>query len=111
MKTPYEEWYKKKPNYEHLRIFGCLAYSHIPKERRTKLEDKAERCMMIGYDSNAKAYRLVNLRTLKVVVSRDVIFDETTFPFKEESCDRNMEEEDDMFSITCSVSGKDEKRA
>lgn len=26
--SPYEFWHKKSPSYEHLRIFGCLAYVH-----------------------------------------------------------------------------------
>ena len=28
----------RKPEVGHIRIFGCLTYSHVPKEKRTKLE-------------------------------------------------------------------------
>lgn len=35
-KTPYELWVGKKPNLKHLRIFGCDAYMHIPKQLTTK---------------------------------------------------------------------------
>ena len=27
-KTPYERWYGRKSNISHLRVFGCMAYSH-----------------------------------------------------------------------------------
>ena len=27
-----------KPDVGHLRIFGCLVYIHVPKEKRMKLE-------------------------------------------------------------------------
>jgi transposase InsO family protein len=36
--TPEEAFSGKKPNVENLRIFGCPVYSHIPKEKRNKLE-------------------------------------------------------------------------
>ena len=30
-KTPYEKWHSCKPNLEHLKVFGCAAYAHIPE--------------------------------------------------------------------------------
>ena len=38
--TPHEVWTGKKPNLSHMRIFGCSAMVHIPKENRTKLDHK-----------------------------------------------------------------------
>ena len=32
--TPYLLWYGKKPNLEHIRVLGCIVYSHIPSENR-----------------------------------------------------------------------------
>ena len=37
-KTPEEVFFDKKPKVNHLRIFGCPMYIHIPKEERTKLD-------------------------------------------------------------------------
>ena len=37
-KTPKEVFSGKKPEFSHLKIFGCSVYIHIPKEKRTKLE-------------------------------------------------------------------------
>ena len=41
--TPYLLWYGKKPNLEHIRVFGCIVYSHIPSENRKKLDKKAQK--------------------------------------------------------------------
>lgn len=34
--TPFEAWTKEKPRIEHLRVFGCDAYAHIPKDDKGK---------------------------------------------------------------------------
>ena len=33
-KTPYEIWSGKKPSVAHLRVFGCEAFMHVPKEKK-----------------------------------------------------------------------------
>ena len=75
-KTPQEVWTGKKPSLSHLRVFGCDAYVHVPKEKRTKLDSKSEKCIFIGYKDGLKGYKLWNLVTRKVVYSRDVLFRE-----------------------------------
>ena len=42
-KTPEEMFTGKVPEIGHFRIFGCLTYSHVPSEKRTKLEAIDER--------------------------------------------------------------------
>ena len=39
--TPEEAFSGKNPDIGHLHIFGCITYSYIPKEKRTKLEPTA----------------------------------------------------------------------
>ncbi|XP_074328442.1 uncharacterized protein LOC141666351 [Apium graveolens] len=39
-KTPNEAWSGSKPSVGHLRIFGCIAYAHVPDQKRKKLDDK-----------------------------------------------------------------------
>ncbi|BBH09623.1 ADP glucose pyrophosphorylase large subunit 1 [Prunus dulcis] len=75
-KTPQEAWSGLKPCISHLRIFGSIAYSHIPDETRRKLDDKSEKCILVGYSEKAKAYKLFNPLTNKIIVSRDVKFNE-----------------------------------
>lgn len=73
-KTPYEMWFNRKPNISNLRIFGCRALCHIPKELRQKLDSKCEEAIMVGYDING--YRLYDRLKKKVIVARNVTFDE-----------------------------------
>ena len=42
-KTPEEVFSRKKQEVIHLRIFGCLVYIHIPKEKRTKLDPSGKK--------------------------------------------------------------------
>jgi predicted DNA-binding protein (MmcQ/YjbR family) len=45
------KWSGKKPMASHLRVFGALCYSHIPEQRRTKLQDKSKQ-ILVGYHPN-----------------------------------------------------------
>ena len=78
--TPYEAWSGTKPDVSFLRVFGCSAYAHIPKAERRKLDSKARKCVMLGYGTSQKGYRLYDIEQMKVVHSRDVVFDKTSMP-------------------------------
>ena len=75
-KTPFQAWYGKKPNVNHLRVFGCFAYIHIPKDERKKLDPKAKKCTFLGYGTSRKGYRLYDWKTSSIIHSRDVVFNE-----------------------------------
>ena len=74
--TPYEAWKGYKPNVNHLRIFVCSAYAHIPKDERYKMDPKAKKSIFLGYGIGVKGYRLFDTDTSKVFHSIDVIFNE-----------------------------------
>lgn len=74
--TPREAWSGCKPIVAYFRIFGCIAYAHIPDATRKKLDDKGQKCILLGVSDESKAYKLFNPITKKIVISRDVIFDE-----------------------------------
>ena len=57
-KTPQEVWTGKKCSTKDLKIFGCDAYIHVPKEKRSKLDNKAENYIFIGYKDGMKGYKL-----------------------------------------------------
>jgi hypothetical protein len=71
-----ENFIGKKLDVSHLRVFGYIAYMHVPDEKRSKLNPKVEKCIFIGYSLEQKGYRCFNLSTRKLQVSRDVVFDE-----------------------------------
>jgi transposase InsO family protein len=74
MKVPQEAWSGTKINVAHLRIFGCIAFAHIPSELRRKLDDGSDKCIFVGYSDTYKAYILYNLISKKLILSRYVKF-------------------------------------
>ena len=60
--TPYEAWHGEKPKVEHLRVFGCAVYAHIPKDERGKFDSKARKCILLGYGQKTKGYRLFDAK-------------------------------------------------
>lgn len=77
--TPYERWYGRKPDVSRFRVFGCMAYAHVPDAQRQKLDKKAEKFRFVGYSKESKGYRLLDERTVKVFKRRDVTFNESDF--------------------------------
>ena len=61
---------------ERLKVFGCIAYAHIPKEYRDKFDEKGEKRIFIGYNDQSEGYRLYNPESRKLIILRNVIFDE-----------------------------------
>ena len=74
--TPFQAWSGKKPGVSHLRVFGYAGYVHVPKDRRSKLDSKTQKCIMLGYGTVQKGYRLFDYTNRKIVHSRNVRFNE-----------------------------------
>ncbi|CAL2225681.1 unnamed protein product [Prunus armeniaca] len=90
-KTPIEAWSNIKPSAKHLKVFGCICYVHIPKEKRHKLEEKSEVGIFLGYSSQSKGYRIYNPKTKKFLISRDVEFDESaSWNWEEEKVEKKI---------------------
>ena len=75
--TPYEAFRRKRPNISHLRIFGCIGYAKVDKPHFKKLNDRSRILVHLGTEPESKAYHMLYPKTQKVIVSRDVVFDET----------------------------------
>ncbi|RXW14669.1 hypothetical protein EST38_g11187, partial [Candolleomyces aberdarensis] len=75
---PFEKMFGREVDPSLLRPFGCPAYALVPKEHRSgKFSKNARKCVMLGYESKKKAYRLLDTQTKQIFASRHVVFDET----------------------------------
>ncbi|XP_060190455.1 uncharacterized protein LOC132619625 [Lycium barbarum] len=79
--SPYEKLYKKKPTIHHLKILGCLCYAKIVNQH-DKLMSRTKAFIPMGYSDLQKGYVLFDLANSAFFVNRDVIFNETVFPFR-----------------------------
>jgi hypothetical protein len=75
-KTPYELWIGAKPSVSHLRTFECIAHVKVTKPNLRKLEYRSKAMVFVGYEPGSAAYRCYDPVTKKVLVSRDMVFDE-----------------------------------
>ena len=64
------------PDTPRWTYLGLSALTHVPKELRRKLDDKATKCIFVGYSRESKGYRLYDPHSKRIFSSRDVIFDE-----------------------------------
>ena len=72
--VPQKVWIGKYISYQHLKVFGCLAYMHVAKDQRSNLDNKSKPCIFMGYSEDEFGYRLWDLVDKKVVRSRDIVF-------------------------------------
>jgi hypothetical protein len=75
--TPFETFYGKRPDVSRLRVFGCVAFVHIPKETRgSGWAPKAKKCVFVGYGetSGTKGWVLYDPYAQKRIVSCHVTF-------------------------------------
>ncbi|KAJ9563189.1 hypothetical protein OSB04_008349 [Centaurea solstitialis] len=77
--TPHYRLFQKHPSYSHLRVFGCLCYPHLTTPH--KLAPRSTPCVFLGYPSQHRGFRCLDLSSRCVIISRHVIFDESIFPF------------------------------
>nr|GEU80705.1 retrovirus-related Pol polyprotein from transposon TNT 1-94 [Tanacetum cinerariifolium] len=75
-RTPYKAWKGNKPKVSHLCVFGCIANALLNSNSRLKLDEKSVKCIVVGYSPQSKAYKLYDPLNGKVLISRDVVFNE-----------------------------------
>ena len=80
----------------HLKVFGCIAYVHVPDELHRKLDPKAEKCIFVGYSLEQKGYRCYNPITRELRISRDVVFDELNSWYGVQKCIQDDVEKEDV---------------
>ncbi|GJT23144.1 retrovirus-related pol polyprotein from transposon TNT 1-94 [Tanacetum coccineum] len=75
-KTAYHIINDRKPSIKHLHIFGCTCYITRDGENLDKMKEKGDPCVMVGYSTQSKGYRVYNKRTRLIVESIHIKFDE-----------------------------------
>ena len=85
---PYEIWWEKKPSYQYLKVWGCLAKVLIPTPKKVKIGPKTVDCIFIGYPPHSIAYRFLvhdskipDIQKNTIMESRNASFFETIFPY------------------------------
>ncbi|PRQ35370.1 putative RNA-directed DNA polymerase [Rosa chinensis] len=58
------------------RVFGCIAYVHLYKNQRSKLDARALKCVFVEYSSHQKGYKCYHPQSQKFYVTMDVTFSE-----------------------------------
>ena len=77
--TLVDKWCDKKPFVIHLGTFGCVSWVQISNDYRKKLDGKSHACIMMGQFEESKSYRLFDPVKYKIIIKRNVIFDEKTY--------------------------------
>ena len=92
-KTPYEKLFKSKVDASWFRLFVCIAYTLIPKDKcKNKLASKVRKSVMLGYVPGKKAYRLYDPITRTVFTSCHVNFNENRDINVSEFIGKNLED-------------------
>ena len=74
--TPYQLWNGKKPDIGHLRVWGCVAYVNVQRDKHPSLGSHMDKCIFIGYPDGYKGWKFYNPKTKKVIISERADFDE-----------------------------------
>jgi Reverse transcriptase (RNA-dependent DNA polymerase)/GAG-pre-integrase domain/Integrase core domain len=81
-KIPLESFTRKRQNVSHLRVFGAKCWAKIPTQHGaqvtggSKLDPRSVPCRFLGYATGTGNYKVQDIETRRVYVSRDVIFEE-----------------------------------
>ena len=75
--------FQKKPSYDHIKVFDSLCYAKNQFKAIDKFASRSRRCIFVGYSYGKKPWKLYDLETNEFFESRDVIFYEGIFPFKD----------------------------
>ena len=85
MNTPLQRLFGTAPDYTFLRTFGCACWPCLRPYNNHKLQFRSKRCVFLGYSSTHKGYKCLHVSSGRVYISRDVVFDEQSFPYADPS--------------------------
>lgn len=62
-------------------MFGCLCFASTSTINRRKFDSRAHQCSFFGYLAGHKGYKVLDMKTRQIFISRDLVFHEQHFPF------------------------------
>jgi len=68
-----------KPMVGYFRVLGCVDHAHVLDQKRRKFDDKSKECVFLGVSDESMAYRLYDPISKKIIISKDVIFQEDEY--------------------------------
>jgi hypothetical protein len=74
--NPKEAFFGKKLEVGHLHIFRCITCSHVPSDKRKKLDPMIERGIFVGYSETSKDFCIYIPSLRKIGLRKDVRFEE-----------------------------------
>ncbi|KAK9342207.1 hypothetical protein V1522DRAFT_395473 [Lipomyces starkeyi] len=90
--TAHEAWTGHPPSISHMKPFGCSAHVLIPStHRQHKWAGKSFPGIMVGYAQQSKAYRILKPSTMEIFITRNVKFNESTFPGPDQSVSSDLD--------------------
>lgn len=81
LQSPFQTLFQTEPNYNKLRIFGCLCFPWLRPYAANKLDSRSKPCIFLGYSLTQSAYLCLDPTKHRIYSSRHVQFDESQFPF------------------------------
>jgi hypothetical protein len=81
--TPIHCLLNDTPEYSSLPTFGCACWPNLRPYNSKKLQFRSTLCAFLGYSNMHKRFKCLNISTSRIYISRDVVFNESTFPFTE----------------------------
>jgi hypothetical protein len=79
--TPLQKLTGAKPDFSMINTFGAACRPNLRPYNAHKLNLRTKQCVFIGYSELHKCYKCLHIPIGRVYISRDVVFDETIFPF------------------------------
>lgn len=70
---------RRKASSALFQNFVCVGHEYVPIQKRTELDDKGKKCVMLGIGDKSEAYKMYNPAIKKMLISRDLVFAENKF--------------------------------
>lgn len=79
---PFSKIFHRAPNYQQLKMFGCLCYPWLRPYITYKLQPRSTPCIFLGYSTTQSAYKCLDSSSNRLYTSHHVKFVENVFPLQ-----------------------------